>query len=61
MIKEFVEAWHQNKDNLENYFKTTKQENYADYSIIVKQLFELIINPYLTETEGIEYPLCERI
>lgn len=61
MIKEFVEAWNKNKDKLENYFKNNKQQEYDDYEKIVKQLFKKVINPYLTKTESVEYPLSERI
>lgn len=61
MIKEFVEAWNKNKNKLEKYFKNTKQVEYDRYEKIVKQLFKIVINPYLTKTESVEYPLSERI
>jgi hypothetical protein len=44
MIKEFAEKWFKNKDKLETWFKTTRQEEYSDYEIIVKKVVELIIN-----------------
>lgn len=44
MIPEFIKLWENNKHKLENYFKITKQEEYDDYSKIVKKLFELVIN-----------------
>lgn len=61
MIKEFVEAWDANKNKLEDYFKNTKQCEYAGcYSNIVEKLFEIVINPYLTENAS-TYPLNNRI
>ena len=44
MIKEFIERWEKNKGRLEEYFRTTKQEDYDTYVKIVKRLFELVIN-----------------
>lgn len=44
MIKEFVEKWDKNKENLENYFRNTRQEEYQDYKDIVKALFKNVIN-----------------
>ena len=43
MIKEIIKQWDDNKHELENYFKTTKQSEYNDYAIIVKKLLELVI------------------
>lgn len=44
MIKEFIERWDKYKGNLENYFRTTKQEEYTSYEKIVELLFEKVIN-----------------
>lgn len=44
MKKEFIERWEKNKGRLEEYFRTTKQEDYDTYGKIVKRLFELVIN-----------------
>jgi hypothetical protein len=43
MIKEVVKQWEENKHKLEEYFKTTKQEEYSSYGNIVKKIFELCI------------------
>ena len=44
MIREFIERWEKNKHKLEEYFRTTKQEEYDAYSKIAVKLFELVIN-----------------
>lgn len=44
MIKKFVEKWNRYKENLENYFRNTKQEEYQAYKDIVKALFKNVIN-----------------
>ena len=44
MITEIIQKWEENKLKLEEYFKTTKQEQYTDYKTIVQKIFELIIN-----------------
>lgn len=44
MIKEVVEQWDKNKHKIEEYFKTTRQEEYCSYEKIVIKLFELCIN-----------------
>lgn len=44
MIKEFVERWDKYKDDLRDYFKNNKQEEYPTYEDIVKALFEYVIN-----------------
>ena len=49
MIKEFVQAWDKNKNKLEEYFRTTKQEEYDEYEKIVKRLFDVVINPEIDE------------
>ena len=61
MIKEFAEAWNENKNKLEDYFRNTKQREYDEYKDIVEKLFKIVINPYLDRNEEIEYPLSERI
>lgn len=43
MIKEFIKQWEENKYKLEEYFKTTKQEEYSSYKKIVTKLFELCL------------------
>lgn len=45
MIKEFCLAWEKNKDKLEEYFRTTKQDEYGNYEDLVKLLFDIVINP----------------
>jgi len=49
MIREFVEAWDANKNVLEEHFKTHDMEQYSEYSTLVRLLFNLVINPYLTD------------
>lgn len=44
MVEEFIEKWEKYKGDLEDYFRNTKQEEYNEYSIIVKKIIELIIN-----------------
>ena len=48
MITELVKQWEENKHKLEEYFKTTKQDEYNSYETIVKKIFELCIpeTPY---------------
>lgn len=48
MLTEFVEAWNENKDKLEKYFKNTEQKKYDEYEKILKQLIKIVINPYLS-------------
>lgn len=44
MIKEVITQWDKNKDKLESYFKTTKQDEFAgSYLTIVKKIFELVL------------------
>ena len=43
MIEAIVKQWDANKHKLEDYFATTKQEDYGDYKDIVVKLFELVI------------------
>lgn len=44
MIKEFIDKWEKNKQNVEYYFKTTRQGQYSSYEDIVKLLFDEVIN-----------------
>lgn len=44
MVKEFVLAWERNKENLESYLKTHRQEEYDSYEKLLKLLFDLVIN-----------------
>lgn len=44
MNKEFVKQWDENKLDLEEYFRTTKQCEYLNYIDIVKALFDIVIN-----------------
>jgi len=44
MIKEIVEKWEKNKHILEDYFRTTRQEEYTNYESIVRKLIELVLN-----------------
>lgn len=44
MIQFLVDQWDENKHVLENYFRTTRQEEYAEnYEQIVEKLFELVL------------------
>ena len=57
MIKEFVDAWNANKDNLENYFRATIQDEYSTYCNILKATIEKVINLYLSENA--RFPMSE--
>jgi hypothetical protein len=44
MVQFFVKQWNENKHKLEDYFRTTRQEEYSSgYDKIVIKLFELCI------------------
>lgn len=43
MEKEIIKQWDNNKNILENYFRTTKQSEYCDYETIVQKIFELCV------------------
>lgn len=45
MIKEFCLAWERNKGKLEEYFRTTEQNEYDEYKTLVGLLFDIVINP----------------
>ena len=49
MIKKVITQWEENKHKLEEYFKTTPQDEYSEYEDIVKKIFELCI------TEATDY------
>lgn len=49
MIKEFVNQWDKNKKELEEYFRTHKQEEYNKYSKIVKLLIQYVLNEGLKD------------
>ena len=49
MIKEFVNQWDKNKKVLEEYFRTHKQEDYSEYSKIVKLLIQYVLNKGLND------------
>ena len=51
MIQKFVEAWDGNKSKLEEHLKTHRMEEYDEYEKLVKLLFEIVINPYIS-TQG---------
>lgn len=53
MIAEIINKWDLNKNKLECFFKETNQDEYDDYTCIVKKIFELVIN----DSEGISYNL----
>lgn len=57
MIKEFVEAWDANKGVLEEYFKTHTTQQYAEYSALVRLLFDKVINPYLKDKGQVIFDL----
>lgn len=44
MEAKIIQKWEENKFKLEEYFKTTKQNQYDDYKLIVQKIFELVIN-----------------
>lgn len=46
MIQEIIKQWEDNKGKLEEYFRTTKQDEYDEYSKIVKKIFEVVIDGY---------------
>ena len=51
MITELVKQWEENKHKLEEYFKTTKQDEYDSYETIVKKVFEICL-PKATAYSG---------
>lgn len=51
MITELVKQWEENKYKLEEYFKTTKQDEYNSYETILKKMFEICL-PKATDYSG---------
>jgi hypothetical protein len=51
MITELVKQWEENKHKLEEYFRTTKQDEYDSYETIVKKVFEICL-PKATDYSG---------
>jgi hypothetical protein len=44
MIKEVIKQWDENKHKLEEYFRTTKQEEYSgSYKSILQKIIELVV------------------
>ena len=55
MIQKFVEAWDANKSKLEEHLKTHRMEEYDEYEKLVKLLFEIVINPYISTQDETPY------
>src|SRR5699024_7459547 len=51
MIPELIKQWDENKYKLEDYFRNTPQDEYMDYEIIVRKIFELCITKYNSYTD----------
>lgn len=43
MLPDIIKQWEENKNKLEDYFRTTKQDQYDEYEIIVKKIVEIIL------------------
>lgn len=50
MVKEFCLAWEKNKEKLEEYFRTTPQSEYNSYELLVRRLFDIVINPSIEDS-----------
>lgn len=50
MIKEFVQAWDKNNQELLKSFQDKNPEGYQE---IVEKLVEIVINPYITDNDNI--------
>lgn len=50
MVKEFCLAWEKNKGKLEEYFRTTPQSEYDSYELLVRRLFDIVINPSIEDS-----------
>ena len=46
MNKKIIDSWYLHKDELENYFKTTRQEEYDSYEKLVKLIVEYFLPNY---------------
>ena len=44
MIKDFCLALEKNKDKVKEYFRTTPQSEYDSYELLVRRLFDIVIN-----------------
>ena len=55
MIQKFVKAWDANKASLEEHLKTHRMEEYDEYDKLVKLLFEIVINPYISTQDETPY------
>jgi hypothetical protein len=42
MLQDVIKQWEENKHKLEDYFRTTKQDEYDEYEKIVKKIVEII-------------------
>jgi hypothetical protein len=51
MITELIKQWEENKHKLEEYFRTTKQNEYSSYKTIVKKVFEICL-PKATDCDN---------
>lgn len=50
MIQDFVQAWDANKDCLKKYIGEHLEAGLGSYQLLVKALFEQVINPYLKDS-----------
>ena len=63
MIKYFINKWDKNKNKLEEYIRTHKQEEYANsYEDLLKQVIEIVLNednkvgrPFNTDIQTIDF------
>ena len=46
MEKYFINVWEENKQKLEDYFRTNIQEEYSDYKNIFQKILELVVDGY---------------
>ena len=57
MIQDFVQAWDANKDRLKEYIGGHLETGLGSYQLLVKALFEQVINPYLKDIGKTVYNL----
>lgn len=43
MLQDLIKQWEENKQKLEEYFRTTKQDEYDEYKKIVKKIVEIVL------------------
>ena len=56
MIKDFVNAWEEKKEDLRRYLiKLNKKRGDLEYKDLVCILFQVVINPYLYEEYDIQF------